>query len=242
MEIKSDLSQSLAFSVVIPFFNERDNVPVLLSELRHTLEQRTDSYEIILVDDGSTDGTLAELENVTRDWRKCTVLPLLKNGGQAAALLAGIARAQGQLIVILDGDGQNDPADIPAMLEHLGYADMIAGVRVHREDSLLRRSMSRFANTVRSRILGDGVHDSGCALKVFRREVAGAFLPIRTLYSFMPALAVTAGFRVIEHPVNHRPRTTGVSKYGLGVMLWRPLVDMLGIRWFQSRHIKEAAR
>lgn len=129
----------------------------------------------------------------------------------------------------LDGDGQNDPADLPALLDQLSIADLVAGVRVNRQDSWLRRTMSRLANAIRSRLLGDGARDAGCALKAFRREVREAFVPIRTLYSFTPALAAAAGFRVIEWEVQHRPRTHGASKYGLGVMLWRPLADMLGV-------------
>ncbi len=141
----------------------------------------------------------------------------------------------------MDGDGQNDPADIGRMLLLLetGRADMVAGVRAQRKDGWVRRRMSRLANTVRQRLLQDGVRDSGCALKVFRREVRAAFIPIRTLYSFMPALAVAAGFEVVELEVNHRAREKGVSKYGLGVMLWRPLVDMLGVWWFIRRRFQE---
>jgi glycosyltransferase involved in cell wall biosynthesis len=159
------------------------------------------------------------------------------NQGQAAALYRGMRLAGAPVIVTLDGDGQNDPADIAPMLARLAEsgADMVAGVRVQRNDSWLRRRMSRIANRVRSRILRDGVRDTGCGLKAFRREVVDAFLPIRTLYSFMPALAVAAGFRVVEQPVGHRARRADVSKYGLGVMLWRPLLDLLGVWWFTRR-------
>lgn len=121
----------------------------------------------------------------------------------------------------------------------LAGAGFAAGVRAERNHSTLRRWMSRTANRVRARVLGDGLRDSGCALKAFRREVLDTFLPIRTLYSFMPALAVAAGYCVVEVEVGHRPRTRGVSKYGLRVMLWRPLVDLLGIAWFLSRRVPE---
>lgn len=233
---------SPAYTVIVPFFNEEANVGSLLGELRRALDALDGAYEIILVDDGSADGTAAALNAGARDWSECRILSFTKNRGQAAALLSAFARAKGNVLVTLDGDGQNDPADIPRLLARLDGADMVAGVRAHRQDSTLRRLMSRLANGVRSRVLGDGVTDTGCALKAFRREVAGAFIPIRTLYSFMPALAVAAGFRVVEEPVNHRPRTAGESKYGLAAMFWRPFVDMLGIWWFRQRRVEREDR
>jgi glycosyltransferase involved in cell wall biosynthesis len=225
-------------SVVVPFFNEEANIRSLLQELRETLDLLPHSYEVIAVDDGSTDRTAAELKESANGWSQCGVLAFAKNRGQAAALISGFSRAKGDILVTLDGDGQNDPADIPRLLARLGNADMVAGVRIRRQDSPIRRMMSRLANLVRSRALGDGVSDTGCALKAFRREVVDAFIPIRTLYSFMPALAVAAGFRVVEEPVNHRPRRAGVSKYGLVAMSWRPFIDMLGVRWFLSRRVQ----
>jgi glycosyltransferase involved in cell wall biosynthesis len=199
-------------------------------------------YEALLVDDGSTDGTAASLQAFAASWPECTVVRLPQNQGQAAALLAGFSRARGEIIVTLDGDGQNDPADIPLLLDALAQADMVAGVRSERRDSLLRRGMSRLANAVRRWLLKDGVVDTGCALKAFRREVLGAFIPISTLYSFMPALAASAGFRVLQVPVRHWPRLAGTSKYGLGVMAWRPFIDMLGVFWFGRRRIKMVSR
>ncbi len=221
--------------MVVPFFNEVESAGELLAEIREVMDSLPDSYEAIFVDDGSRDKTASLLWSHAEGWPECRIFQFARNQGQAAALYFGIMKAEAPLVVVMDGDGQNDPRDIPALLQALPGADMVVGVRANRRDSRLRRWMSRTANAVRSRILGDGISDSGCALKVFRREVRGAFIPIRTLYSFMPALAVAAGFRVTERAVNHRPRTGGASSYGLGVMLWRPLADMAGIWWFASR-------
>jgi dolichol-phosphate mannosyltransferase len=142
----------------------------------------------------------------------------------------------------MDGDGQNDPADIATLCGALGEVDMIVGIRAERSDSWLRRRMSRVANAVRGLVLRDGVRDSGCALKVFRREVVESFIPIRTLYSFMPALAVAGGHRVAQRQVRHRPRRAGKSSYGLRVMLWRPFLDLLGVWWFTRRRFAPIPR
>ncbi|MEQ1860180.1 MAG: glycosyltransferase family 2 protein [Chthoniobacteraceae bacterium] len=229
------IAPSVEISVVIPFFNEAESCEALLLELRLVMSGLGGSYEVLCVNDGSADSTSEALERACSGWPEASVCSFTRNHGQATALFFGVHRAAGRFIATLDGDGQNDPADLPGMIGKLAAADMVTGTRVNRQDSWLRRRMSRFANAIRSRFLGDGVRDTGCALKVFRREVREAFIPIRTLYSFTPALAVAAGFRVIEMEVNHRRRTRGESKYGLGVMLWRPLVDMLGVWWFTRR-------
>ncbi|MDB6168209.1 MAG: dolichol-phosphate mannosyltransferase [Verrucomicrobia bacterium] len=229
-----------ACTLVIPFFNEVEGTPAFLEELATALSSQPAVAEVILVDDGSTDGTREVLERAAATRPGWRVVVQAKNQGQAAALYRGMRLASSPVIVTMDGDGQNDPADIPSLLARLEEtgADMVAGVRVERNDSWLRRRMSRLANGVRQRILRDGVRDTGCGLKVFRREVVEAFLPMRTLYSFMPALAVAGGFRVVEQPVRHRARELGTSKYGLGVMLWRPLLDLLGVWWFTRRRFQ----
>jgi glycosyltransferase involved in cell wall biosynthesis len=158
-----------------------------------------------------------------------------RNHGQAAALLVGMRQARGVVIVTLDGDGQNVPSDIPVLLDALDGADLVVGIRQARQDSRLRLAMSRVANAIRARCLRDGVQDSGCGLKVMRRDVVDAFIPIRTLYSFIPALAVAAGYRVVECPVRHRARHAGEAHYGLRTFAWRPLVDMIGVWWFTRR-------
>ena len=143
-------------------------------------------------------------------------------------------QASGEVVVTLDGDGQNDPADIPKLLAELRDCDMVAGVRARRKDSWLRLAMSKFANSVRARLLGDGLRDTGCALKAFRREVVESFIPIRTLYSFMGAMAVAAGFRLrqVGRPPTKNQRRVEVRSFGVW---WKPLVDMVGIFWFSRR-------
>jgi dolichol-phosphate mannosyltransferase len=224
-------------SIVIPFFNEEENVSPLLTELREvcaTLGQ----VEVLLVNDGSKDQTGREIDYWATEWPGVRPVHFVTNHGQAAALFTGLQLCRGKTVVTLDGDGQNDPGDIPRLLAALeNGADMIAGVRALRRDSLLRRVMSRLANGIRSRALRDGVRDTGCTLKAFRREVIATFIPIRTMYSFMAAMAVNAGFTVSQMEVGHRARTRGESKYGLGAFLWRPLVDMLGLMWFFRRRI-----
>ncbi|MBI5380408.1 MAG: glycosyltransferase family 2 protein [Opitutae bacterium] len=223
------------YSVVIPFYNESAVARAFVEEVCAAMAGLEEPFEVLAVDDGSTDTTATELARAAAQWPQCRVVRQTPNAGQAAALLRGFAEARAPIIVTLDGDGQNVPADIPRLLPLLDQADMVVGVRAARHDSWLRRKMSRVANRVRARVLGDGLSDSGCALKVFRREVAAAFWPIRSLYSFMPAFAVAAGFRVTEIVVQHRERRGGVSNYGLRVMLWRPLADMLALWWLLRR-------
>ena len=224
-------------SLVVPFFNEEGAAGPLLDEAVAQLDALGKQYEVIAVDDGSRDGTHQVLVSVQSRCPAVRVLRHRQNAGQAAALLTGIRAARGAILITMDGDGQNDPADIGPMLQRLADCDMVVGVRAHRQDSSLRRAMSLVANAIRRRWLRDGVSDTGCALKVFRADVARAFLPIRTLYSFIPALAVAEGFRVTEYPVHHRARETGISKYGLLTMLWRPTVDMLALGWLRHRRI-----
>jgi len=228
------------YSLVVPVFDEITALPALAAEIRATMARLGRPWECILVDDGSTDGSGRLIDELCAPRAsRFRAIHFAANRGQAAALDAGLRRAKGRLVVILDGDGQSYPDDIPVLIDalHREHLDLVCGVRVGRRDSWLRRAMSRLANAVRARVLGDGTSDAGCALKVMRREVVAALVPIRTLYSFIPALAAGAGFRLGECPVRHRARHGGRSSYGLRAFLWRPLVDMVGVRWLVSRRI-----
>ncbi len=224
--------QSPTISVVIPLYNEEENVPILQAELRTALADL--DAEIVFVDDGSTDGTLERI--VTDD--RVRVVRFRRNAGQSAAMIAGLNSARGSIIVTLDGDLQNDPADIPRLLAEIeGGADLVCGYRAHRADSLTKKITSRVANFVRSRFVGDGVRDTGCTLKAMRRACVPALVPFHGVHRFIPALIKNAGHRVVEIPVNHRARKFGSSKYGLGNRAFRATTDMFGVRWLQSRRL-----
>ncbi len=225
------------FSVVIPLYNEAQNVPVLQAEIRTALAGR--HYELILVDDGSTDATAEAVERGPG----VRLLRFAQNAGQSAAMLAGMRAATAPVIVLLDGDLQNDPADIPRLLDALaGGADLVCGFRAKRQDSPMKKITSRVANFVRSRFVGDGVRDTGCTLKAMRRECVSALVPFKGVHRFIPALIKSAGFRVAEIPVHHRPRRFGSSKYGLGNRAVRATLDMLGVRWLQARRLDYVLR
>jgi dolichol-phosphate mannosyltransferase len=225
-------------SVVIPFFNEAPNVAPLLAEVRETLDRLGVEAEVLCVDDGSRDDTANELARAAQTWPALRVERFAANRGQAAALWWGFQNSRGAWIAMLDGDGQNPPAELARLWALRETADMLAGARVGRRDSWLRRTMSRIANRVRRLLLRDGVSDTGCSLKLFRRDVTRSFLPIRTLYSFLPAFAVAGGWKVLEVPVAHRPRLAGTSKYGLRVMAVHPLLDLLSLSWILRRTIR----
>lgn len=229
------VSSSPTLSVVVPLFNEQDNIAELQLEIDGALTGI--DYELVLVDDGSSDATLQRIQRGPR----VRVLAFKRNAGQSAAMHAGINHARGRLIATMDGDLQNDPADIPAMIAKLDEApgyDLVCGYRAKRKDTPFKRLQSRIANFVRSRFVGDGVRDTGCTLKVMRQPCREALLLFNGMHRFIPALIRNMGYRVTELPVNHRPRVHGVSKYGFGNRALRATMDMLGIRWLNSRRAR----
>jgi dolichol-phosphate mannosyltransferase len=220
-------------SVVIPLFNEEENVAPLCAEIAAVLKGR--AYEIVLVDDKSTDRTLETIPAMP----EIRVLELARNTGQSGAMYAGIHAARGATLILMDGDRQNDPADIPKLLETLDQGfDLVCGYRASRKDTFSKRLTSRIANTVRSRFTKDGVRDTGCTLKVLRTECREALLPFNGMHRFIPALIKGMGYRITELPVNHRPRVAGVSKYGFGNRALRATLDMFAVRWLLQRQIQ----
>jgi glycosyltransferase involved in cell wall biosynthesis len=224
-------------SVVVPVFNEEENMPILQSELRSALSSL--DHEIIFVDDGSTDRSVEKIERSP----EIRVLSFEKNTGQSAALYAGIKAALGKTIVMIDADLQNDPADIPRLLQEISNGfDLVCGYRAKRKDTITKRLTSRVANFVRSRFTKDYVRDTGCTLKAMRYECANALVPFKGMHRFIPALIRGAGYKLIEIPVNHRPRRFGQTKYGFGSRAWRATTDMFGVRWLLSRRLNYKIR
>lgn len=228
-----------ALSVVVPFYNEQDNVAALLAEIDAALAPALD-YEMIAVDDGSTDATPAALAKAATRFERLRVVRMTANRGQSAALVNGIHAARAALIATLDGDGQNPPADILTLVRSYRQAEgpgpvAVVGWRRQRNDSRLRRLSSRLANRFRSTILADHCPDTGCGLKVFARRDFLALPRFRHMHRFIPALLARAGVDVISVPVAHRARRSGQSKYGVRNRLWTGLIDTLGVYWLIHR-------
>lgn len=219
-------------SVVVPVYNEAGNLLPLLATTLDVLSSHAGGLELIIVDDGSTDATPADIATALARWPQCRSLRHDHNLGQAAALLDGLRAAQGEILLTMDGDGQNDPRDFPLLLAPVenNQLDLACGWRVDRHDSWLRRAISRLGNAVRRGLLGDHLHDGGCQLRAFRREIVAALFPVDLLQSFLPAIAVASGFRVGEFPVRHHPRTRGRAHFGLRQLWWRPALALLHVR------------
>ena len=229
-------------SVVVPVKDERDNLLALTDQLLKVLqgreESRTSPFEIIYIDDGSTDGSSQILDRLADEHPAVTVLHFDRNYGQSAGFDAGFKRSTGALVVTMDGDLQNDPEDIGTLLSYVHEYDLVCGWRTERHDTTMRKVSSRVANTVRSAVTGDRVHDTGCSLKVFRRRVVDRLQLFNGMHRFFPALALMHGFTVTEVPVRHHPRTHGISKYGVGNRLFKGLYDLMAVRWMQTRVLK----
>jgi glycosyltransferase involved in cell wall biosynthesis len=224
-------------SVVIPVFDEAENLPVLAGEIRAALEPTGRAYEVIYVDDGSTDDSPAVLAALAREDPRVRVIRQRRNSGQSAALDAGFRHARGSVVVTLDSDLQNDPADIPRLLERIGDFDVVSGVRARRRDSWVRRLSSRIANRVRNRVTHESVTDVGCTLRACRTEYLLRIPVWNGMHRFLPTLLRMEGARVTEVPVNHRPRLHGQPKYNIRNRIFRTLADLFGVRWLQTRRI-----
>lgn len=231
----------MTISIVVPVHNEAENIGSLLSEIVAVLNDFT-NYEIIYIDDGSRDNTLDVLKTAQQTLPQLRIFHHEKSCGQSAAIYTGIKAAKFSVIATLDGDGQNNPADIPNLYTQLqtqhginSKLAMIAGWRNQRHDSAWRLFSSKFANGIRAILLGDATPDTGCGLKVFLRDVALQLPFFDHYHRFLPALMLRAGYQVISIPVSHRPRERGVSKYGTLDRLWVGMSDILGVMWLKKR-------
>ncbi|MEN6410071.1 MAG: glycosyltransferase family 2 protein [Anaerolineaceae bacterium] len=223
-------------SVVVPVYNEEENLPLLMPAIRQALDPLGNSWEAVLVDDGSSDSSAKVLEQIAaEDVEHVRVVLLRRNFGQTTAIEAGIDHASGEIIVLMDADMQNDPADIPAMLEKIyeGY-DVVSGWRINRQDKFLTRTLpSRIANALISRVTGVNLHDYGCTLKAYRREVITGFRLYGEMHRFIPAYASWVGARIIEIPVHHHARKFGKAKYGLERTL-KVVLDLMTVKFLKS--------
>ena len=233
----------IELSVVVPVHNERDNIVPLVEEICAALRGRT-SFEIVYVDDASKDDTLAVLREAKQRFPELRVVRHLTQSGQSTAVRNGVKAARGAWIATLDGDGQNDPADIPKLLAERQRADaqvkLFAGWRVDRRDDFVKRISSKVANGVRSRLLKDATPDTGCGLKLFERALFLDLPYFDHMHRYLPALVQRAGFRVLSVPVGHRPRTRGTSKYGVMNRLFVGISDLRGVAWLIRRGRKSA--
>lgn len=223
---------SLRFSLVIPVYNEAENIGPVVAAATPVLRQLGGEHEILFVDDGSSDHTPSEIAARAKQQPQIRSLRQESNRGQAIALLDGLRAARGDVLLTMDGDGQNDPADFPLLVAPIeaNLLDLACGWRVDRHDSHLRRLLSKIGNAVRRRALGDTLHDSGCQLRAMRREVVTSLFPIDLMQSFLPAIVAAAGFRVGEFPVRHHPRVRGKAHYGLRELWWKPFLALLEVR------------
>ena len=227
-------------SVVFPVYNEEENLPILMEEIARALDGKGWSYEVVAVDDGSSDNSLAVLRELRAKYPTLRILSFEKNSGQTAALDAAWRGARGKFVVSLDADLQNDPADIPKMMaaQQMSSSDMVIGVRVNRNDTWSRKVQSRIGNGVRNWITKDKITDTGCSLKLVRREAIDQVKLYTGMHRFLPTLVRMAGYKVIEMPVNHRARKFGVSKYGAMNRAFRGLVDCMAVRWMGKRVLR----
>ena len=228
----------LDLSVVIPVYNEEENLPRLWPELRGVLDTMGLSFEVVFVDDGSGDRSAEIIRGLRETDRRIRLVRLKANAGGSAATDAGFKGARGRRVVTMDADLQNDPHDIPMLVDHLERWDAVTGWRVTRDDPLVRRLSSRIANGIRNAVSDETVQDSGCTFRAFRRECLRSLVLYRGFHRFIPTLLRMRGYRVLEVPVTHRPRRFGRSKYGIGNRAFAAFRDLLVVRWMKNRTLR----
>jgi len=233
------MSDCIEVSVIVPAYNEEENLSPLLNEIVTAMGNVGCSYELLFIDDGSTDNTKYVLTALTKKFPQLRPIYHNTNHGQSAGQATGFRMARGSKIITLDADRQNDPADIPQLLQALtDDVDCVCGVRTRRHDNFVRRLSSKIANGFRNVITGDSVTDAGCTFRAIRRAALKEMPVFSGMHRFIPTMLRAQGFRVIEIPVNHRSRTRGYSKYGINNRLWRGIRDCFAIRWYRFRAIK----
>lgn len=228
---------TIKYSVVIPLKNEEDNILDLIQELEPVMSSLKEPWELICIDDGSTDRTLDILKKIAKDKKFLRIVIFKRNYGQSSAFDAGFKYAKGEFVITLDGDRQNDPADIPKLIAAIENCDLVCGHRFNRRDPLIKRITSRLANGVRSRVCQDGMQDTGCSLKIYRTTCLRSIKMYQGMHRFLPALFTIEGFRVKEVDVNHRERVKGKTKYNFFNRSFNTVWDMLAVRWMRQRRL-----
>lgn len=223
------------YSVVIPVYNEEESLPALHAALTPVMRNLDEPYEILYVDDGSTDGSRQVIRTLRESDPAVRLVGFKANAGQTAAMTAGFKAARGDVVITLDADLQNDPQDIPRLTEKLGDYDAAVGWRRKRQDSSFRLLQSRIANGVRNWVTGETIADVGCSLKAYKRECLEDLPLFEGMHRFLPTLIKMAGYTVVEVPVSHRPRERGVSKYGMWNRVFRATLDLFAVRWMKWR-------
>lgn len=231
------MTESPHLSLVIPAYNEQENIPVLLQRVGAALAQTNKPFEVIIVDDGSTDSTPKLLEDGMRQYPWLRVLRMAKNGGQSAAFEAGFKAARGQVLATIDADLQNDPEEIPRLLPMLDGYDMVTGWRKDRHDTGFRRFQTRIANRVRNWLSDETIQDSASSLKLYKRHCVEGLKLFNGMHRFFPTLVKMRGYTVLETPVKHSQRFAGTAKYGLRNRAWRAFIDLLAVRWMKKRYL-----
>jgi dolichol-phosphate mannosyltransferase len=229
--------EGIEISVVVPVYNEEENLPILIPQIAEVLNPLGKTYEMIFVDDGSIDGSRKILKEMAVQYSQIRILGFKKNCGETAAGAAGLKEARGEIVITIDADLQNDPKDIVSMLKYLNEYDMVTGWRQKREDSWVKQITSKIANKIRNGLSGEVIQDSGCTFRAYKRECLQNLKLYKGMHRFMPTLVKMEGFRVIEIPIAHHPRKFGVSKYTTWNRMWRAFVDLLAVKWMKSRHI-----
>ncbi len=225
-------------SIIVPVFNEADNVLPLAREVAAAMQAWAQTFELVFVDDASTDGTWEKIHEACRVDPRVRGLRHARNAGQSAALWTGIQATTSPVLASLDGDLQNDPADLPRLFAELARVDFVSGWRQSRQDNFVRRASSRLARAARAAVLKVDFADTGCALRAFKRTALDGVFPFNGLHRFLPVLVHGGGAKTLEVPVNHRPRVAGVSKYGVWNRLGRGLYDLLALAWYRRRRLR----